>query len=212
MKAKVTNNLAMSFLTHAMDSPQLLLKIEASKSQDWPGGLAYVLVAKLMRKYKPDDTLAVAEQTKKLMSLKLKKNEDPETLGDAIAVLETGYGCTILESQKVAAIVNAAGGQYADSIQQTKNKFEAKGEVATADDLIEGMCEKFRISGSGCHSDDNDSVNETALTAAAGTRQFRGKCYKCGEDGHRALNCPKNKGSSVQGKCYECGKSGHRVA
>ena len=51
MKAKVTNNLAMSFLTLAMDSPQLLSKIEASKSQDWPGGLAYVLVAKLMRKY-----------------------------------------------------------------------------------------------------------------------------------------------------------------
>ena len=119
----------MSFLTLVMGSPQLLSKIEASKNQDWLGGLAYVLVAKLMRKYKPDNTLAVAEQTKKLMSLKLKKNKDPETLGDAIAVLETGYGCTILESQKVAAIVNAAGGQYVDSIQHTKNKFPASDKV-----------------------------------------------------------------------------------
>ena len=79
------------------DTPQLLSKIEASKSKDWPGGLAYAFVAKLMKKYKLDDTLAVAEQTTKLMSLKLKKNEDPETLGDAIVVLEMG---TVTQSSR----------------------------------------------------------------------------------------------------------------
>ena len=50
-----------------------------------------------MKKYKLDDTLAVAEQTTKLMSLKLKKNEDPEMLGDAIVVLEMG---TVTQSSR----------------------------------------------------------------------------------------------------------------
>ena len=89
MKAKIMNNLAMRFLTFAMDSPQLLSKIKAPKSKDWPGGLVYALVAKLMKKYKPDDTLTVAEHTKKLMSLRQKRKEDPETLGDVFVVLET---------------------------------------------------------------------------------------------------------------------------
>ena len=114
--------------------------------------------------------------------------------------------------------MNAAGGQYVDPIQQTKNKFEAKGEVATADDLIEGMCEKFRISGSGCHNNDNASANETALTAAGKTpRRIRGRCYICDQEGHRAADCPEkrgqgNNGKEFHGKCHECGRSGHKKA
>ena len=110
-----------------MDSPEMLSKIEALKRKDWTGVLVYALVAKLMKKYKPDNTLAVAEQTKNLMSLMLKKNKDPETLGDVIAVLETGYGCRILKSQKVAAVVNAAGGQYAKFNPADKEQVQGKG-------------------------------------------------------------------------------------
>ncbi|XP_058742037.1 uncharacterized protein LOC131614478 [Vicia villosa] len=31
-------------------------------------------------------------------------------------------------------------------------------------------------------------------------------CFKCGVEGHRAINCPK-----VEVTCFKCGKSGHKA-
>ena len=92
IEAKKQNAMAMSLLTLAMDSPMLLSKIASSKSVSWPGGLAHVLIAKLNKKYKHNDTIVSAKQTKKLMKLKLKTNQDQEELGDKIAMLEVTYG------------------------------------------------------------------------------------------------------------------------
>ena len=99
--------MVVSLFTLAMDSPMLLSKIASAKSASWPGGLAHVLIAKLNKKYKPNDTIASAEQTKKLMKLKLKTNQDPEELGDKIAMLEVTYGTCITEKEKIVAVVNA---------------------------------------------------------------------------------------------------------
>ena len=38
-EAKVTNNLAMSFLILSAETPQLMSKINAMKSKEWPNGL-----------------------------------------------------------------------------------------------------------------------------------------------------------------------------
>lgn len=116
--AKQKNALAMSYLTLAMDSKQLLGKVEAVKSEDWPDGLACDLIKKLLEQYKQIDLLAVAEQQQKLMSFKLNKNQDPEELGDKIAALETAYSCVLDEKHKVAAIMNAAGQCYGNMIRE----------------------------------------------------------------------------------------------
>jgi len=84
-RAKAQNALAINFLTCCFDKPRLLAKIEASKSDDWPTGLACVVWESLEKQYKPKDTIAVAEQLTKLMGLKLKKNQDPDELGDEMA-------------------------------------------------------------------------------------------------------------------------------
>ena len=55
----------------AMESPKLLKMIEASKSSDWPGGLACDLIAKLNKKYRLDDVMALVDMTTKLSKLKL---------------------------------------------------------------------------------------------------------------------------------------------
>ena len=78
--------------------------------------------------------------------------------------------------------------------------------------LIKAMHEKWRIGGGG-DEDDADEPNEAALTAVSGT--FNGICYKCGEKGHRAMNCPKNnveghKNRGFRGTCNHCGKVGHK--
>ncbi|KAI2509132.1 hypothetical protein MHU86_5251 [Fragilaria crotonensis] len=66
-----------------------------------------------------------------------------------------------------------------------------------------------------------------ALTTTGGRnswRQFKGKCNKCGKQGHKARDCKSNEernggnvknGNGVQnsfsGKCYKCGQVGHRA-
>ncbi len=42
--------------------------------------------------------------------------------------------------------------------------------------------------------------------------EFKGKCHKCGERGHKASNCPQNgdRGSTIKGTCHSCGKAGHK--
>ena len=70
------------------------------------------LVESLIKKYMPSDVIAVAEQATKLISLKLKRTKDPEDLGDSIVTLETEYGSSIDEKQKIAAIVKINGLYY----------------------------------------------------------------------------------------------------
>ena len=65
--------------------------IEASKSPDWPGGLACDTKKRLMRKYRPDDVTALADMTTKLLKLKLAKGQDSEELEDEIAAIENEY-------------------------------------------------------------------------------------------------------------------------
>ena len=102
----------MSLLILAMNKPRLLGKVQAAKSADWLGWKAHVLVSSLIKKFKPIDTIAIAEQTMKLMVLKLRRQEDSEELGDMISELETQYSSSIEEKQKIAAIVNSIGTQY----------------------------------------------------------------------------------------------------
>jgi len=86
-EAKKKNDLAMSFLTLAMDSNQLLKKVEAAKTVKWPNGIACVLMEKLTNKYKPKDNVAIVEQQKKLMTLHLRKEQDPKELCYKIVAL-----------------------------------------------------------------------------------------------------------------------------
>ncbi len=63
----------------------ILMMVESVKSKEWPNGLVYVLWEKLIKKSKPSDQVAKADQTAKLLSLKLKKGEDPSELELRIA-------------------------------------------------------------------------------------------------------------------------------
>ena len=216
IRAKEMNAQAMSLLTMTMDAPRLIRKVESAKCADWPGGKAWKLVESLIKKYKPSDVIAVAEQATKLMSLKLKRTEDPEDLGDSIAALETEYGSPIDEKQKIAAIVKTAGHYYRDAIQNETARINATGGAVTAEDLIEAMSENWRIGGGTSTTSkevDDSEPTDVALSDVPGAFANR-KCFKCGEKGHMARNCTKTGTSQNNGpyggNCYECGKRGHR--
>jgi len=199
-----------------MDAPRLIRKLESAKCADWPGGNAWKLVESLIKKYKPSDVIAVAEQATKLMSLKLKRTEDPEDLGDTIPALKTDYGSPIDEKQKIAAIVKTAGHYYRDVIQNETARINATGGAVTAEDLIEAMSENWRIGGGTSTTSkevDDSEPTDVALSDVPGAFANR-KCFKFGEKGHMAQNCTKTGTSQNNGpcggNCYECGKRRHR--
>ena len=97
-KSKVQNTLAVCYFRLSLNSPKLLKIIKASKSPEWPGGLACDVKKRLMKKYRPDDVTALAEMTTKLSKLKLTKGQDPKELEDEITTIENEYRCTIGES------------------------------------------------------------------------------------------------------------------
>ena len=72
---------------------------QASMSPDWPGGLACELIAKLLKKYRPDDVTALAEMTTKLTKLKLGKNQNPEELEDDIVQSKMSTAVRLMRRQ-----------------------------------------------------------------------------------------------------------------
>ena len=208
--AREKMQLCMSYLTLAMDSNVVTKMVEKSKSTEWPSGRPDLLMAKLDKKYKPSDSVAVAEQSKALFDLKLHNNQDPDELGDKIAELETSFGCELAEKEKVAAIMKAAPGGYADVILQETKRAGNAGEDVEADNLIEVMSERFRLTHGGeklSGGDDGERAQEVRLASTSGT--FPGKCNRCHQNtGFKAADCPcKEKNGGIV--CRLCNVKGH---
>ncbi len=131
------------------------------------------------------------EQLTKLMNLKLKKDEDPDMLGDEISNIETMYRSEMSEKEKVVAVVKAAGALYSDVIRQESKDIERAGVDVTVEASIDAMSEKFRISGGNKEPDDDkDSTDHEVTLTNKDVRKFSGVCYHCGEVGHRKNECP----------------------
>jgi hypothetical protein len=60
----------------------------------------------------------------------------------------------------------------------------------------------------------NESAREEEQALAAYSKQFKGRCSKCGEYGHKSGDCKDDKkgGSSFKGSCSYCEEKGHVIA
>jgi hypothetical protein len=92
----------------------------------------------------------------------------------------------------------------------------ARGTLLKLDDLELVVNQQWRQISSVDES--NSGGTEVSLSAVNGAKIV---CFKCGKEGHKASNCPKNgkgggkgftkggaKGQKDKGKCYQCRKVG----
>ena len=102
-------------------------------------GLECDLVRRLNKKYRLDDTLAIAEMTTQLSKLKLKKEDEQEDLEDNMAAFEAQFGFTVNQQLMIATIVRAAGKHYTGVVYQVTERKEAAREKITPEDLFGAM-------------------------------------------------------------------------
>jgi hypothetical protein len=71
---------------------------------EWPNGLASSVVASLMKKYRPTDTISAVEYETALNDFKLKKKQDPTELFDHFDEVNTQFGITAPDENKLIAL------------------------------------------------------------------------------------------------------------
>ena len=210
-KEAVKSNIGgMGVLIKTNKSEEILVLLNSTVSDDWPWGRVDLAMALLDEMFRPTDTMAKAQQKKKLGELTMKDSEDPHGFGLKIASLELEFNNTLSDEDKMATLIGVAGSRYATTIRGEKKLFESKGEEITFKALLTAIRDVWRLSGK------NSSAGRNEGEKALGSVQpgaFAGNCFKCGKPGHRSFECESNGTASSGGgkKCEheDCGLFGH---
>ena len=111
-KALKMNSLTVSSFAMAFTTDLFMELIEQSKTNEYPGGIAYVVVDRLKRKFRPTDRISAVEAEKELMQLKMK---DPDEYFDKLATLKNKYKTnskTFDNDKMIAATIAKAPKKY----------------------------------------------------------------------------------------------------
>eukprot|EP00957_Ditylum_brightwellii_P115682 8823598-Ditylum_brightwellii.AAC.1 len=82
------NMIAMAHLTMALGTEALLNKITSAISNEWPGGLAYMLIDNPKKQYQPKDRVAGVEMKQKMNAIKMGKKTKLSKLFEQIKSIE----------------------------------------------------------------------------------------------------------------------------
>lgn len=221
-RGKSKNNLAMSYLVHALRGETLLRYIIGSKSAEWPSGRAWVLIDKLKKKYAPEDLTAVAEFKLELKKVKFgKPNDDPDKMFEQLARIQNKYMLANVDidwNDVVATVIGIVPQKYQMLLVKYATKKDNTQETYEA--LENEITQYYRQTKAADGATDEEANDEPELSLVQS--DFKGTCFKCKRVGHRASECkgiPRNddrggrnsrRGTKSQAvTCRHCGKKGH---
>ena len=219
-KALVKNKLAVACFTMSFKTVALMNRISDAKTVDYPGGLAHLIAAGLLKKYRPTDRISKLEALVELNKITMDSDDEPDTLVNAVSAVKQTYRKSgIDDANYLNHVINSAPAGYQSNIAATMTE---KGNNLTIEDVQESMNTIYRLRKN--KSKHDGKVNaETSETALAGSERPRnnGNCYKCGQPGHKAYQCKARGGGHWQnnkktarfrGTCNHCGRQGHKEA
>jgi gag-polypeptide of LTR copia-type/Zinc knuckle len=204
--------LAMASLTMAFTSDVTMGLVYKAMTTDWPSGLAHMVVEALFKKYQPQDTITRVELRLMLNGVKMKKGSNPATIFEQLSTIKNRYNTMtrrLDDEDKIAVVLSAAPDEYQAMLMNEQWRLGAN---ITTEDLAEVMNQYWRqVTAKEGGPNESDDTELTLLT-------FSGKCYNCGEEGHKSNECKKprknkmksnRKGSKKNLKCYNCGRPNH---
>jgi hypothetical protein len=109
-KAKKRNAIAMANLTMVFTSETTMGLVYKAQTEEWPGGLAYLVMAALKAKYMPDDVITKVELRQMLGKVKMKKDDEPSVLFEQLSAIENRFnkpGQQIPDDDLIAAVLTA---------------------------------------------------------------------------------------------------------
>ena len=121
--------------------------------------------------------------------MKLGENENPAVLFNKLASIRMAFSTTankVGDDDLKMTVVLIVPNCYSETI---KNIMNEKGDALTLNEVKEVMAKKYRFLVARGQIKDEENENgghQTVLQAG----DFKGKCYKCGQTGHKA-NDPK---------------------
>ena len=131
----------------------------------------------------------------------------------AVIELEVGYDTKFAEEDKISTALIVLGPEHGETMYNSIQRMEDKGEEVTFADLMEAVKAKWHATGQG-FDHIPDAPMETALVAGAKSTNVNNvlTCYYCGEKGHMRRNCPimkQAKGAMKSAKCKLCDRMGY---
>jgi hypothetical protein len=189
-RAKKENAKAVAYYTLELKSARLRAMINTAKTDEWPGGEAWMINAALVKKYRPDDIIAAAESSHILNDVSMKKNEDPAILFEQLAEIEVAYADTTIKitEQGCIGVVFATAAEKYHSVLTSEQR--TKGADLTMDDIEDAVNQLWRQGGGSPKKHTGNDGGGMVFAA------FGGTCYNCQDKGHRANQCPKKDGPS----------------
>lgn len=215
-KAKKLNDLAMSYLVHTLKTDTLMKYVSKSKSEAYPNGRAWVLMEKLKKKYSPDDLASVTEFKNDLNRVSFgKATSNPDKMFDQISKLQNKYGLIDYKidwNEIVAHVIRIM--PYGYQFLLTKYTRKKDNTEETFEDLENEICEFYRQTNTAADSKQKNDEEEDAEVSLMASN-FKGTCFTCKKQGHKASECPNQKTKTAKPDnkttkaCGHCGKKGH---
>ena len=209
-KFRKLNQIAYRALLYAVEDEISFNAVDTGVSREFPRGCAKTAWEKLRTRWEPSTMTTVYELESKFAKMKLtdaSKNPEEwitelEQIRNRIVSLKVPFS----EARLIGHILTNLPSAYDSTVEAIQREMIVRDMVPSMEDILVQIRTKFKLMEGRKVSEEN----ETVLLF----NQFKGRCHKCGEFGHKAVTCKKqSRGNENRGiKCHHCGKIGHRKA